>query len=469
MRHFDVVVIGTGPAGQKAAIQSAKLGKKVALVERRELVGGVCLHTGTIPSKALREAVLQLTTPGLRSDVEPVNHRKITITDVAAISNRVIRTEMMVISNQLERNGIELLHGLASFEAEPHVLSVTGQYTAERISGDYFVIATGTRPARTPEIPFNETDVIDSDGLLNLPYLPRSMIIVGGGVIGTEYACILAQLGVRVTLVEGRDMLLEFADREIVEALQYHMRQIGITLRMGERVERVETIDAPGLPPDHHGGVKATLASGKAVKADTLMHCVGRVGNTSTLSLDKVGIKPDDRGRIAVNSSYQSEKPHIYAVGDVIGFPALASTAMEQGRLAACHMFGEPAVSMPSLFPYGIYSIPEISMVGMTEKQLTSANVPYEAGVARYREIARGQLLGDESGMLKILVHQETRAILGVHIIGTGATELVHIGQCCMAMNGTVDFFVHNVFNYPTLAEAYKIAAFNVVNRLSYC
>lgn len=467
MRHFDLVVIGTGPAGQKAAIQAAKLGKQVAVIEKKEVVGGVCLHTGTIPSKALREAVLDLTGRRSQAGFDRMLKR-ITIDDLVFWSNRVIRTEMDVIRHQMYRNGVELVYGSAAFDGDPHTLTVTRQHSSEQLTADHFVIATGTQTCRSATLPFNDIDVVDSDGILKLGTLPRSMIIVGGGVIGTEYACILAMVGVRITLVEARDTLLEFADREIVEALQYHMRQIGITLRLGESVEHVDIIDSAANPGCTGGVVRATLQSGKHLKSDTLMYCIGRQGATGSLNLEKIGVTPDSRGRIKVNQHYQSEVPHIYAVGDVIGFPSLASAAMEQGRLAACHMFGVPAESFPELFPYGIYSIPEISMVGKNEKQLTDLGIPYEVGIARYKEIARGQLLGDEIGMLKLLVHQDTRAVLGVHSIGTGATELIHIGQACMALGGTVDFFIHNVFNFPTLAEAYKIAALNAANRLAY-
>lgn len=467
MRHFDLVVIGTGPAGQKAAIQASKLGKQVAIIEKKEVVGGVCLHTGTIPSKALREAVLELTGRKSQAGFDRML-RKITIDDLVFWSNRVIRTEMEVIRHQMYRNGVELIYGAAEFDEKPKTINISRQHSSEQITADHFIVATGTQPFRHPDLPYDDLDVVDSDGILNLRSLPKSMIIVGGGVIGTEYACILAMVGVRITVVEARDTLLEFADREIVEALQYHMRQIGITLRLGESVEKVEILPPEEMPGASHSVVRATLQSGKHLKTDTLMYCIGRQGATTSIGLDKIGLIPDNRGRIKVNEHYQSEVPNVYAVGDVIGFPALASTAMEQGRLAACHMFGAPTHSMPELFPYGIYSIPEISMVGKTEQQLTNSGVPYEVGIARYKEIARGQLLGDEIGMLKILVHQDTRALLGVHIIGTGATELVHIGQTCMALGGTVDFFVNNVFNFPTLAEAYKIAALNAVNKLNF-
>ncbi|TVQ60903.1 MAG: Si-specific NAD(P)(+) transhydrogenase, partial [Phycisphaerales bacterium] len=318
-------------------------------------------------------------------------------------------------------------------------------------------------------IPFDDNVIVDSDSLLRRSSLPRSLIVVGGGVIGTEYASMLQALGVRVTLVEGRSRLLEFLDAEVSEALQYHLRQSGMTLRMGEKVVRIELIDPP--PGARSSGEKlamATLESGKTLMGDCLLFCIGRQGATDGLNLEAVGLSADDRGRISVNDRYQTEVPHIYACGDVIGFPALASTSMEQGRIAACNMFNERAESVPELFPFGIYAIPEISMVGWTEERLTEEGIPYEAGVANYREIARAQLMGDSTGMLKMLIHQDSRTILGVHAIGAGATELIHIGQAVMAFRGTVDYFINTVFNYPTLAECYKVAALNGANKLRH-
>ena len=461
MKHVDMVVIGSGPAGQKAAIQAAKLGKSVALVERNRILGGVCTHTGTIPSKALREAVLHLSGIQQRGFYGKQDGRgkpvEITIEDLIARGQQVIRTEMEVIREHMIRNEVDILCGEAKFE-DPHTLSISHEYSSEKLSADHFVIATGTVPARPPSVPFDKLKVLDSDNLLELPTLPKSMIIVGGGVIGTEYGCMMATLGVRVILTEARPTLLDFVDSEISEALQYRMRAMGVTLRLGERVDEISVL------PD--GLVQATLQSGKHLRAETLLYCIGRQGTTERLGLETVGIVPDNRGRLKVNDNYQTEVPHIYAVGDVVGFPALASTSMEQGRRASCHAYGEPTTSIPELFPLGIYSIPEISMVGKTEAQLTADGIPYEAGVAQYREIARGQLLGDEVGMLKLLIHEETRRILGVHAIGTGATELIHIGQAVMAFKGTVDYFINNVFNYPTLAECYKVAALNGSNKL---
>jgi NAD(P) transhydrogenase len=459
MKHLDMVVIGSGPAGQKAAIQAAKLGKSVGLIEKNAALGGVCINTGTIPSKALREAVIYFTglsQRGLYGTSYTVK-QDITIDDLIYRSAHVIRNEIDVIRGQMARNGVEMFAGIAQFQ-DPHTLLITRDHTVESLTADYIVIATGTTPARPANVPFDDDSVVDSDGLLLLKRLPKSMIIVGGGVIGTEYACMMAALDVRVILTEQRDRLLDFVDGEITESLQYQMRSAGITLRLGERVDEVVRL------PD--GSVQAKLQSGKHLHAETLLHSIGRQGATQTLGLENVGIQTDNRGRIKVNSAYQTELPHIYAVGDVVGFPALASTSMEQGRLAACHAFGEPTSSIPELFPYGIYSIPEISMVGKTEAQLTADGIPYEAGIAQYREIARGQIIGDEYGMLKLLIHEETRQILGVHAIGTGATELIHIGQAVIAFQGTVDYFINSVFNYPTLAECYKVAALNGSNKL---
>ncbi len=468
MRHFDCVVIGSGPAGQRAAIQAAKLGRRVCVIEKGIHVGGAAINTGTIPSKALREAVLHLTgssKKGLFGENSRVK-RQITIDDLIYVSQRVIHHEIELVREYFDRNDIELINGTAEFEG-PNMITVTRDRESERLTADKFFIAIGTRPAKPKTIPFDDKSIFCSDGLLKIGTLPKSLIVVGGGVIGTEYACMMAALGVKVTLVEARNEVLGFLDREIAEALMYQMRRSGITLRLGEKVARIEKLEPNG------GGfneplVQAVLESGKTLKASTLLFSVGRQGMTGLLKVDKAGIIADDRERLKVNENYQTNVDHIYAIGDVIGFPALASTAMEQGRLAACHAYGQPTSSVPELFPLGIYAIPEVSMVGKTEAQLTEAGIPYEAGIAEYRELARGQLLGDEDGILKLLIHQETHAILGVHAIGSGATELIHIGQMVMAFNGTVDFFINNVFNYPTLAEAYKVAALNGLNKLRH-
>ncbi|QDT73777.1 Si-specific NAD(P)(+) transhydrogenase [Lacipirellula limnantheis] len=469
MKQYDCIIIGTGPAGQKGAIQAAKLGKRVAIIEKNSVLGGAQINTGTIPSKALREAALYLTGANQRGLFGSTHHVKknITIADLTAISQQVIRHEWEVIRKQFERNGVELIWGRAEFEG-PHEVRIQTADATEIIAADKFLLAVGTKPARPSHVPFNEHTIFTSDEIVCLDHLPKTMIVVGGGVIGTEYACIMATLGVRVTLVEGSNRLLGFLDREISDAFQYHMRQKGITLRLGEKVSKIEEVEIETGRFRHL--VQAQLESGKTLRAETLLYAVGRQGVCKSLGLDRVGIEFDDRERLIVNEQYQTNVDYVYAAGDVIGFPSLASTAMEQGRRAICHAFGVCDVGNynTSLFPYGIYAVPEISMVGKTEEQLTTEGIPYESGIAHYREIARGKLLGDDSGMLKLLIHQETHKILGVHAIGTGATELIHIGQAVMALNGDAEFFINNVFNFPTLAECYKVAAYNGLNKLNH-
>ncbi len=476
MRHFDLVVIGSGPAGQKAAIQAAKLGKNVCIVEKKSVVGGAAINTGTIPSKSLREAILNMvsgkqlgayTDPFAAGSVKASREGR--LQDLATWCNRVINAEIEVATRALVGNDITLLRGKACFDAPDRVQIEDDSGRTEIVSADKFVIAVGTNPARPAFVPFDGENVVDSDGFLKLARLPRSLLVVGGGVIGTEYASMCQALGVRTILVEGKTRLLDFLDSEISEALQYHLRQAGMTLRMGEKVVKIEIVEKPeGALASDDKMVQATLESGKSLLADCLLFCIGRQGATDSLNLEKAGLQADDRGRVKVNENYQTDVEHIYACGDVIGFPALASTSMEQGRVAACHMFGEKVESIPALFPYGIYSIPEISMVGWTEEQLTKEGIPFESGIAQYKEIARSQLMGDETGMLKLLIHQDSRVLLGVHVIGTGATELIHIGQAVMAFKGTVDYFINAVFNYPTLAECYKVAAFNGANKLRH-
>jgi NAD(P) transhydrogenase len=467
IRHFDLCVVGSGPAGQKSAIQAAKLGKSVCLVEQMESVGGVAINTGTIPSKALREAVLNvLASRKHADDIRTTLDRSRELAALVAYCQHVIHAEIEVVRRQLSDNGIELVHGTASL-ATPTQILVEGRHSTETIEADHILLAPGTAPARPANVPFDGDKILTTDELLTLPFLPSSLIVVGGGVIGTEYASMLSALGVKVTLIETRERLLEFADHEIVEALQYHLRQTGMTLRLGEKVVQIQRVPCTAVGRANGGEmVEATLASGKKLHADCLLYSGGRQGATDALKLATAGLTADARGRIKVNENFQTEVPHIYACGDVIGFPALASASMEQGRLAACHMFCAPMVLEEEMLPYGIYAIPEMSMVGSTEETLTERAIPYETGIAHYRETARGQLLGDESGMLKLLIHQETEAILGVHIIGTSATELVHIGQAVMGLKGTAEYFIETVFNYPTLAECYKVAAFNGRNKL---
>ena len=454
---FDLLVVGSGPGGQRAAVAAAKLGARVAVIDRRGMVGGVCINTGTIPSKTLREAVLYLTGMSQR-DIYGSSYRvkeDITITDLTARTQHVIGREIEVIRSQLQRNHIQLMTGTASF-VDPHTLCIDGQDQTS-VSAAKIVLAPGTRPARPGHVGFDDERVLDSDGILSLDQIPGSMVVVGAGVIGIEYASIFAALGTRVTVVDQRPTMLDFCDEEIVESLRFHLRDLGVSFRFGEQVEKVEATDR---------GTITTLASGKRIPAETVMYSAGRQGATDDLELANAGLEADKRGRIAVDEAYRTQVSHIYAVGDVIGFPALAATSMEQGRLAALHAVGEARSSLSALQPIGIYTIPEISYVGRTESALTEQAVPYEVGLSRYRELARGQIVGDSYGMLKLIVHAQDRTLLGVHVFGTGATDLVHIGQAVMGCGGTVDYLVDTVFNYPTLSEAYKVAALDATNKL---
>ncbi|WP_067485386.1 Si-specific NAD(P)(+) transhydrogenase [Actinomadura hibisca] len=461
MNDFDVLVLGSGPGGQRAAIAAAKLGRRAAVVDRRSMIGGVCINTGTIPSKTLREAVLYLTGLSQR-ELYGQSYRvkeDITVADLGLRTQHVIGREVDVIRSQLARNRVTMLPGHGRF-LEPHVVGVSDGGERElKVTADKIVIATGTRPARPDTVEFDDQTVIDSDGIIHLERIPETMVVVGAGVIGIEYASMFAALGTKVTVVERRDRMLEFADLEIVEALKYHLRDLAVTFRFRETVASVER---------YARGAMTVLQSGKRIPADTVMYSAGRQGMTDDLGLEAAGLAADHRGRIKVDADYRTEVPHIYAVGDVIGFPSLAATSMEQGRLAAHHACGEPVAEIHELQPIGIYTIPEISFVGRTEDELTEAKVPFEVGVSRYRELARGQIIGDSYGMLKLLVSPEDRRLLGVHVFGTGATELVHIGQTVMGCGGTVDYLVNAVFNYPTLAESYKVAALDAMNKMRH-
>jgi NAD(P) transhydrogenase len=459
MQSYDLIVIGSGPAGQRAAIQASKSGKKVALIEKREVIGGVCINTGTIPSKTMREAVIHFSGFHYQA-IYGMNYRvkeKVTMADLSYRVHYVIKTEIDVTQSQLSRNNVEMLTGQASF-VDPTHIDVANSRGTSRIEAPFVIVAVGTKPAESAKVPINGRNIIDSDQVLTMTDMPRTLIVVGGGVIGVEYTCMFAILGVRVILVERRPRLLEFADSEMVEALSYHLRDSRVTMRLNEEVESVE---------DTGGCVVATLKSNKKITGDALLYAVGRQGNVDELNLSAAGIEADSRGRIKVDADFRTSQPNIFAVGDVIGFPSLASVSMEQGRIAAGRAFNVPLQSKPAFYPYGIYTIPEISFIGKTEEQLTDEDVPYEVGVAYYREIARGQIRGDTTGRLKLIFHRETRLLLGVHIIGEGACELLHIGQAVMVLGGTVEYFVETVFNYPTLAECYKAAAFNGLNKLS--
>ena len=461
---YDLLVIGSGPAGQRAAIQAAKLDKRVAIVERKTILGGVCINTGTIPSKTLREAALHLSgyqERGLYGASYTVK-QNITMADLLYRTDHVIQHELDIVRHQLQRNRVELISAEASF-AGPNTLRlkyVNGDGWRD-VTAAHIVIATGTSATKSDRIPFDGKRIFISDDILQLDRLPRTLAVVGAGVIGLEYATIFAALGVRVTIIDKRRRLLPFVDAEIIETLTYHLNQQRAIMRLGEEVQSIEPIK------DEHGErVKIFLASGKQIITEMALYSIGRTGATQSLNIQAAGIETDERGLLKVNENFQTNNPNVYAVGDVIGFPSLASTSMEQGRLAACHAFGIPTQSTPELFPYGIYTIPEISTVGRNEEELTEREVPYEVGKAQYREIARGQIIGDQTGLLKLIFDLRTHQLLGVHIIGEGASELIHIGQAVIAFNGKVEYFINNVFNYPTLAECYKTAAFDGINRL---
>jgi NAD(P) transhydrogenase len=459
--QVDLLVIGSGPSGQRAAIQAAKLGKRVAVIERRDRIGGVSIHTGTIPSKTLREAVLEQLARRPLDVLDPTRQEESeeeTLRQLMDRAGRVVAAEASVVREQFRRNRVGLVHGEASFTG-PNTVTVTADEHPQEISAERIVIAVGTRPARPSTVCFDDRTVIDSDGLLKLERrVPRSMTVVGAGVIGIEYASMFGALGTRVTVVDQRDQVLPFLDREIGEAFQYLLRRRNVTFRLREKVAAVEPRDG--------GGVHTRLESGKDVVSDTVLYATGRQGATEKLGLEHAGIEADKRGRIPVDEECRTAVPHIFAVGDVSGRSGLAATAMEQGRIAALRAFDQPATMLPDLIPTGVYAVPEIGMVGRTEEELTDAAVPYVVGLARWDELARGLMSGDEHGMLKLIVNAKDRKLLGVHCLGAGATDLVHIGQAVMGGAATIDFLVTAVFNYPTFAESYKVAALDAANRM---
>ncbi len=458
--EYDLVVIGSGPAGQKGAICAAKLRKKVAIIDRQRTIGGVCVHTGTIPSKMLREAILYLS--GFRQRTfygrGYVVKDRILMSDLVFRAQSVMTREVEVIKAQLRRNFVTTLEGDARFK-DPHTLEIHNEDGVQLVRGENILIACGTRPAHSDDIPIDGKRIFDSDQVHCLEEVPRELIVVGAGIIGLEFASMFATLGVKVTLLDLRPTLLDFVDREIIESLSFQLRQIGTVFRLGEKVVQV------GLDQERDQ-VFAKLESGKLVRGQALLYTIGRQANSDQLNIEATDIQPDVRGKLAVNENFQTSVPHIYAAGDVIGFPALASTSMEQGRLASSHMFGKPSKMSTHLIPYGIYAIPEISMVGATEEELTRQKAPYEIGLAHYSELAKGQMLGDENGLLKILFDPNTLKLLGVHIIGDRAAEIIHIGQAVLTMGATIEYFRDTVFNYPTLAEAYKVAALDGLNKI---
>ncbi len=462
MTRFDLIVIGSGPSGRRAAIQAAKLGRTVLVIDNRLRVGGVSVHTGTIPSKTLRETVLNLSGWRERSFYGLAYRVKKDIEgkDLGARLRKTLDFEIDILEHQFARNGVTTVSGQASF-ADPHRISVTAADSdSVTYEADNIVIAVGTRPFRPAHIPFDDHHIVDSDSLIAEMRVPRSLTVVGAGVIGIEYATIYSALDVPVTIVEPRANFLEFIDREIIEEFVHDLRKRGVNFRLGCKLESVER-DAQGVPT-------AVLSDGRRLRSDMLLYAAGRVGATDQLALENCGLTVDDRGRLRVDpTTFQTDVPHIYAAGDVIGFPSLASTSMEQGRIAACHAFGAARAPAPQFFPYGIYAVPEISTVGLTEEEVRTKGIQYECGIARFRETSRGHIMGLQSGMMKMIFAIEDGRLLGVHIVGEGATELIHIGQAVINLGGTVDYFVQSTFNYPTLAEAYKIAALDAWNRLS--
>lgn len=459
MEKFDLAVIGTGPAGHFGAIQAAKAGKSVVAIEASDDIGGAAVF-GTIPAKALREATLHLM--GLRQRTHYGAHyrvkRDLTIRDLTRSTEQIVCTARDVLEEQLRRNGVKIVHGHGSF-VSPHQVVTEGADGVRVFQVDRILIAVGTGPARPSHIDFDGVRIIDSSQILELERIPRRLTVIGAGVIGIEYACVFAALGTRVTLINQSERFLEFVDRQVLEVLCYHMQNNNVTFQLGETVSDIKKTST---------GVILQTSSGKSVASDCLLYAVGRQGNTEYLNLEAAGLSADKRGRITVNRDYQCEVPHIYAAGDVIGFPALAATSREQGRRAVCHAFDLACPGGSDDLPYGIYSIPEISMIGPTEQELTSKGIPYEIGVAWYREIARGHLLGDLTGLLKLLFDPETKKLHSVHAVGDGATELVHLGQAVRAFGGTLEYFVDTVFNFPTLAECYKVAALDGLNRLQH-
>lgn len=459
---FDLLCIGSGPAGQRAAVQAAKLGRRVAMIERRMALGGSCLATGTIPSKTFREAVLHFA--ALRDHPERRRFARFeyrpTAEQLLNRVERVVEDENTVIEDQLRRNDVTIFRGDAVF-VDPHTVAVESSDGRRQVTAARILVAVGTRPADPPDVPADGTTILTSDSITGLARLPKSIVVVGAGVIGIEYASMFAAVGVEVTVVDRRERPLEFLDHEIVDELIHQMRRRKVTFRPREAVDSLEVIE--GTPRR----VAVQLESGKRIVAEAVLFSVGRVGATDDMHLERAGLTADDRGRLKVDATFRTEVPHIYAAGDVIGYPSLAATSSEQGRLAACHALGAPAHPMAPHFPIGIYAIPEMSMVGEPEQVLTDRKVPYEVGIARYREIARGHILGDGDGLLKLLFAREDRKLLGVHIIGTGATELLHIGQTVIGLGGGLDYFLRTVFNYPTLAECYKVAALNASNKLA--
>lgn len=460
VKVYDLIVIGSGPAGEKAAIEASQMRKTTAIVERHSVQGGVCIHTGTIPSKTLRETVLYISGLRQRSVYGLMGGVKsnVSIRELMYRKDQVIQQELDVIQQNMARYRIEVIKGTGMI-TDPHTVVVSdGSGDSRVIMGDVIVISTGTRPHHPPHIDFDDHYIYDGESILNLDTIPRSLTIIGGGVIGCEYASIFAHIGCKVTIIDSRERLLSFLDREMADALMYLMRKYRINLVLGDGEEEIKI---------ENNQVVTITKSGRKVVSDRLLFAAGRNGNTENLGLENLGIEVNDRGIIKVNEQYRTSVDNIFAVGDVIGFPSLASVSMDQGRLAAIHAFKKNNTScINNLLPIGIYTIPEVSMVGETEESLSESGQDYEIGIARYFELARGQIINDHDGMLKLIFDPKSRRILGVHIVGDRATEIIHIGQAVMTLGGTLDYFMETVLNYPTLSEAYKVAALDGFARI---
>lgn len=459
---FDLVCIGSGPAGQRAAVQAAKLGKRVAVIEKGLSLGGVSVNTGTIPSKTFREAVFSIV--GV-SDLTWSSHwsaERISPTAEQLLSrvHSIIEREAGVQADQLQRNGVELKRGIGRFQ-DPHTVVIENEGTEQSIRSEFVLIAVGTNPRMPDGFSFDGKHVITSDEILKLHSLPKSLVVVGCGIIGLEYGSMFAALGTDVTIVEGRPQALAFLDREVVDEIIHEMRTRDVDFQFGDAVAGIDITDRTRRP------VSVNLTSNKHIACDLVLVCAGRQGAAQALNLAAAGVEADDRQRIKVDAEFRTTVPNIFAVGDIIGAPSLAATSAEQGRRAARHAFGVKAVQMPTDFPVGIYAIPEISCIGRTEQQLTEEKIPYETGIAQFDEIARGQILGAKTGFLKLLFHSEDHRLLGVHIMGPGATELIHIGQAVLAFGGGLEYFLEAAFNYPTLAECYKVAALDTYNKIT--
>lgn len=461
MFQYDLVVVGSGPAGRRGAIQAAKLGKKVLVIEQGKRVGGVSVHTGTIPSKTLRETALNLSGWRERGFYGRAYRVKDEIS-AEDLRRRLLITldhEVEVLEHQFARNRVQHMRGKASFIDATTLQVVKDDGETIQVAANSVLLAVGTKPFRPDYMPFDGKTIIDSDELLDIEELPRSMVVIGAGVIGIEYATIFSALDTAVTLLDPKSTMLDFIDKEIVEDFTYQLRDRNMKLLLGQKADKVEKLD--------NGKVQLTLDNGRHLTTDMVLFAAGRMGATDTLNLPAIGLEADNRGRLKVNpETFETSVPGIYAAGDVVGFPSLASTSMEQGRIAARVAVGAVAKEPPKYFPYGIYAVPEISTCGLTEEEMKERGIPYECGIARFRETSRGHIMGLDTGLLKLIFSLKTRRLLGVHIVGEGATELVHIGQAVLNLKGTVEYFVENTFNYPTLAEAYKIAGLDAWNRM---